>query len=444
MLLPAAVLLLLALILWAKLDAFLALLITAIATGLAAGLAPSDLLKTLQNGIGSTLGSLAPVLALGVMLGSFLAETGAAQVISSRLLRFFGAKNAGIALACTGFTVGVAMFYNAGFVVLAPLAFSVSRAAGQPLVPLAIAMAAPLSVTHGFLPPHPGATAVAVVFGADLGQTLLLGLLVALPAVALGGLFFPRFLAKIPAAPPAGLFPEKQFAPETLPHFGKSILLALSPVLLMAASTVTEFCLPDGRPVRVWAKFFGDPAIALLLSVLAALVFFTRKTAEANEANPLTIKNLLQNASKALGSAASLLLVIGAGGAFKQVLVDSGMGKDLAAQMTGLPVSPLVLGWLAATVLRVAVGSATVAGMTAAGIVQPLVAAGGASPELMTLAVGAGSLMCSHVNDTGFWMFREWFGLSVRDTFRTWTVMETLVGVAGLAGVLLLDAFGMG
>lgn len=437
MLLLAAVLLLLALILWAKLDAFLALLVTALATGLAAGLAPAELLKTLQNGIGSTLGSLAPVLALGVMLGSFLAETGAAQAISSRLLAFFGEKNAGLTLACTGFTVGIAMFYNAGFVVLAPLAFSVSRAASQPLVPLAIAMAAPLSVTHGFLPPHPGATAVAVVFGADLGKTLLLGLLVAVPAVALGGLFFPKFLAKIPAAPPAGLFPERQFDPNQLPHFGQSLLLALAPVLLMAASTVVEFYLPDGHTVRVWAKFLGDPLIALLLAVLAALLFFSKNGAVSQS-------SLLANAGKALGAAASLLLVIAAGGAFKQVLVDSGMGKDLAAQMAGLPVSPLVLGWLVATMLRVSVGSATVAGMTAAGIVQPLVAAGGASPELMTLAVGAGSLMCSHVNDTGFWMFREWFGLSIRDTFRTWTAMETLVGSAGLAGVLLLDTFGMG
>lgn len=442
MILIAAVLLLLALILWAKLDAFLALLITALATGLAAGLAPADLLKTLQNGVGSTLGSLAPVLALGVMLGSILAETGAAQVISSRLLQFFGEKNAGFALAVTGFTVGIAMFYNAGFVVLAPLAFSVSRASGQPLVPLAIAMAAPLSVTHGFLPPHPGATAVAVLFGADLGKTLLLGLLVALPAVAVGGLFFPKFLAKIAAVPPAGLFSERQFAPQNLPNFGKSLLLALSPVLLMAASTIAEFCLPDGHAVRVWTKFFGDPTIAILLAVLAALLFFSKKTSNQvgiPDVNLLTIKGLLQNAGKSLGAAASLLLVIGAGGAFKQVLVDSGIGKDLAAQMTGLAVSPLVLGWLAATMLRVAVGSATVAGMTAAGIVQPLVAAGSAPPELMTLAVGAGSLMCSHVNDTGFWMFREWFGLSVRDTFRTWTTMETLVGLTGLGGVLLLD-----
>jgi Gnt-I system high-affinity gluconate transporter/Gnt-II system L-idonate transporter len=432
--------LLLALIIFVRLNAFIALTITALFTGFANGMAPAELLKSVQNGIGSTLGGLVLVLALGVMLGSILAETGAAQVIAGRLLRIFGEKRAGFALTATGFIVGVAMFYNAGFVILAPLVFTVAAQTGQSLVPLAIAMAAPLSVTHGFLPPHPGATAVANLFGADLGKTLLLGLLVAVPTVLLAGVFFPKFLKNMTANPPAGFFEQKKFEPSALPGFAKSLFIALSPVLLMAVATVAELTLPKENPVLAWLKFFGDPGFAMLLAVLLGLLFFGQNPFLKNK-NLLKTSDLLEKSNTALGAAASLLLIMAAGGAFKQVLVDSGIGNDLAGRMAGVQMSPLLLAWGIATLLRIALGSATVAGMTAAGIAQPLVAGSGVSPELMTLAVGAGSLMCSHVNDTGFWMFKEWFGLSLKDTFRSWTVMETIVGVAGLLGALILDVF---
>ncbi len=438
LILVLSIALLLVLIIFAKINAFLALTITALFTGLVGGMAPAELLKSVQNGIGSTLGGLVLVLALGVVLGSILAETGAAQVISGRLLRIFGPKRANWAVLLTGFVVGVAMFYNAGFVVLAPLVFSIAAVSGQPLVPLAISMAAPLSVTHGFLPPHPGATAVANVFGADLGKTLLLGFVVGVPTALIAGIFFPKFLSNIPSKPPEGLFQIKHWETFALPGFAKSLVIALLPVLLMACATVAELYLPAENPMRAWVKFFGDPSVAMLLAVLAALLFFSQNFFSRN-INLVKTNALFEKSSAALGAATMILLILAAGGAFKQVLVDSGIGKDLAAQLGGAAVSPLVLGWGIATLLRIAVGSATVAGMTAAGIVQPLVAGGGASPELMTLAVGAGSLMCSHVNDTGFWMFKEWFGLSLRDTFRTWTAMETIIGVAGLVGVLVLD-----
>jgi len=431
--------LLLALIIFVRLNAFIALTITALFAGLASGMAPADLLKSVQTGIGDILDDLVLVLALGVMLGSILAETGAAQVIAGRLLRVFGQKWAGMALTVTGFIIGIAMFYNAGFVILAPLVFTVAANTGQSLVPLAIAMAAPLSVTHGFLPPHPGATTVANLFGADLGKTLLLGLVIAVPTVFVAGVFFPKFLKKMTANPPAGFFEQKTFEPSSLPGFVKSLLIALSPVLLMAVATVAELNLPKESQVLAWLKFFGDPGFAMLLAVLLALLFFGQNPFFKNK-NLLKTSALLEKSNVALGAAASLLLIMAAGGAFKQVLVDSGIKKVLAEGMAGAALSPLVLGWGIATLLRVALGSATVAGMTAAGIAQPLVA-NGVSPELMTLAVGAGSLMCSHVNDTGFWMFKEWFGLSLKDTFRSWTVMETIVGVAGLAGVLVLDVF---
>ena len=439
-LLLLSIALLLALIILVRLNAFMALIISTLFVGLAKGMPPDVLLKSLQNGIGSTLGGLVMVLAFGVILGSILAETGAAQVIAERLLRVFGTKYANWAILITGFVVGVAMFYNAGFVILAPLVFTVAAFSGQSLVPLAISMAAPLSVTHGFLPPHPGATAVANLFGADLGRTLLLGLVIGIPAIVTAGIFFPQFLKNIPANPPAGLFQVSKIEPAALPGFPKSLLIALTPVVLMAVATIVELNFPAASQAYIWLKFAGDPGITMLVSVLLGLLFLGQNSLFPNP-NRLKASVLLDKSATAMGAGASLLLVVAAGGAFKQILVDSGIGKELAEQLTNAPISPLLLGWSIATLLRIAVGSATVAGMTAAGIVQPLVAAGGASPELMTLAVGAGSLMCSHVNDTGFWMFKEWFGLSLRDTFRSWTLMETIVGIMGLLGVLLLDLF---
>jgi len=438
MVLILSILLLLALIIFAKLNSFLALIITALFTGLAYGMPPLDLLKSIQNGLGSTLGGLVLVLALGIMLGSILSETGAIQVISRRLLGIMGEKNAGLALVITGFVVGIALFYNAGFVVLAPLVFAMAATTGQSLVPLAIAMAAPLSVAHGFLPPHPGATAVANIFGADLGKTLLLGLIIAVPTIFVAGVLFPKLLKNIPSDPPKLFLQTNDLPGITLPGFLNSLLVALLPVLLMAISAVGDMTMAPDSPVLIWLKFFGDPGFAMLLTVLIALLFFGQISFLGAD-NRLKTSQLLEKASASLGAAASLLLVIAAGGAFKQVLVDSGIGQRLAAQLAGSSLSPLLLGWGAATLLRIAVGSATVASMTAAGMMQQIVVGGAVSPELMTLAIGAGSLMCSHVNDTGFWMFKEWFGLSLGDTFRTWTVMETIVGVMGLIGVLLMD-----
>ncbi len=439
-LLLLSIALLLTLIIFVRLNAFIALIITTLFVGLAKGMPPSEVIKSLQNGIGSTLGGLVMVLAFGIILGSILAETGAAQVIAERLLRVFGMKHANWAILITGFVVGVAMFYNAGFVILAPLVFTVAAFSGQSLVPLALSMAAPLSVTHGFLPPHPGATAVANLFGADLGRTLLLGFVIGIPTIITAGILFPKLLKNVQANPPAGLFEVRKIDPAALPGFPKSLLIALTPVVLMALYTIFELNFPGAGETYPWLKFVGDPGISMMISVLLGLLFLGQNAISPN-ANLLKSSVLLDKSATAMGAGASLLLVVAAGGAFKQILVDSGIGKELAEILTDAPISPLLLGWCVATMLRIAVGSATVAGMTAAGIVQPLVAAGGVSPELMTLAVGAGSLMCSHVNDTGFWMFKEWFGLSLRDTFRSWTVMETIVGIMGLIGVLLLDLF---
>lgn len=439
LLLVLSIILLLVLIAVARMSAFLALTITALTVGLAKGMALDAVLKSIQSGIGSTLGGLLLILGLGVMLGAILSETGAAQQISDSLIRFFGIKRAKVALAVTGFAVGLAMFYNAGFVVLIPLVFSVAASTGLPLVYLGIATASALSVTHGFLPPHPGPTAIAVMFKADIGRTLVYGIPAAIPALVAAGLVFPEFLKKIVANPPQGLVQTEKIDSALLPPFAGSLCVALSPVVFMAIATAGELSMPAEAPALKILKFIGDPAVSMLIAVLLALLLLGNLFSGGYKAN---MDRLMAKSGTALGAAAMIVLIIAAGGAFKQVLTDSGIGKDIAGAFMGTGMPPLFLGWLIATVVRISIGSATVAGMTAAGIVQPLLAADASiSPELMVLSIGAGSLMCSHVNDTGFWMFKEYFGLSLGDTFRSWTLMETIVGVVGLGSVLVLDLF---
>ncbi len=435
----AAVLLLLLLISVLRLSPFVALILVSVATGWAAGMPGEALLKSMQQGIGSTMGGLVMVLGFGIALGALLAESGAAQQIADSLVRLFGVKHAKLALLTTAFVVGLAMFYNAGFVILIPLVFSVAHRHRLSPVYLGIATASALSITHGFLPPHPGPMAIAVLFGADVGRTLLLGLIVAMPALLLGGLIFPERLKYMVAHPPRGLMQQNNIPNEALPSFLASLLIALIPFLLMAAATVADLTGWGTTGAGTILRFLGDPSIATLIAVLSAAMYFGDIS---RKGFPGRLEQLMNSAGKALGAAAMIFLIIAAGGAFKQVLTDSGVGKDLAAWMSGSALPPLVLAWLTATTVRVAVGSATVAGMTAAGIVQPLLGADpGLSRELMVLSIGAGSLMLSHVNDTGFWMFKEYFGISLKDTFLSWTLMETLIGLSGLAGVWLLHFF---
>lgn len=434
LILIASILLLLVLIAGAKLNAFISLIIASFFVGLAKGMLFPDLINSLQQGIGSTLGSLLLIVAFGVILGNLLSDSGAAQRISSVMIRSFGIKNIKWAMVITGFAVGISMFYNAGFIILIPMVFAVAKSTKQPIIYLGIAMASALSITHGFLPPHPGPTAIAVIFKADIGKTLLYGFLIAIPALVVSGIVFPEFIKKINANPPKGLFESKTFAEDEMPSFGISFLTALIPVLLMALATLSELTLAETSSLRQMLGFIGNPTTSMLIAVLFALVFLGIKRGQK-------MQTLMDQSGSALGSVTMIVLIIAAGGAFKQVLIDSGIGSDLAVFFEASTLSPLVLGWLIATIIRIALGSATVAGLTAAGIVQPLVVSSGISPELMVLSIGAGSLMCSHVNDTGFWMFKEYFGISLKDTFKTWTVMETIIGVMGLIGVLVLNVF---
>ncbi|WP_316832694.1 gluconate:H+ symporter [Pedobacter aquatilis] len=407
-----------------KMNPMIALLITAIITGLFLGMSASKVMSSISNGIGSTLGSMVMVLALGAMMGKLIEDSGAAKKIVFILIKLFGRKNIQWAVLLTGLLVGIPLFYNAGFVVLIPLVFAIASATGLPKLYIGIPMAAALSVTHGFLPPHPGPVALAAIFHADIGKTLIYGLLLSIPIAIIAGIFFPRLIIKRET----GLIQNGFFmsVDEQLPSGLKSFATALLPVLLIVAGTIgtaihNEYLL---KPVFI---FLSDPTAALLIAVVITVLV-----------QQTSIEKTMEYCVEGVKSIAMIILIIAAGGAFKQILVDSGVGETVKLITADLNLSPLFLAWLITAALRITLGSATVAALTASGIVLPLIGAG-ASPELMVLSVGAGSLMFSHVNDTGFWMFKEYFNLSLKETFKTWTMMESIVSLLGLLGVMLIN-----
>lgn len=415
-----------------KVSPFLSLLLVAIATGLLLGMPAATVLKSIEKGVGSTLSGLALILCLGAILGKFLEASGAAEKITITLINGFGLKKIQWAVMLTGFLIGIPLYYNAGFVILVPLVFMLVKKTGLPLLYVAIPMAAALSTTHCFLPPHPGPVVLVNAFGADMGKVLVYGIIIAIPAVIVAGPLLGRFLKNIQsAAAPVVSSPEK--IQVQLPKAFPSFMIALLPVLLITLSVVYNAFLDQAHPLRQFFSFVGEPVIALFVSVILAIYYFGIRAG-------IQMDNIMKWVSDAIAGIAMILLIITAGGVFKQVLQDSGTGTYIASFSSKWQMPPLVFGWVITALLRVMIGSATVAGITAAGIVSPLVAAGTVSPELMVLAVGSGSVFGSHINDSGFWMYKEFFRLTLKQTFLSWTVMETLISIIGLAGVLALNA----
>jgi gluconate transporter len=378
------------------------------------------------------LSGLALILCLGAILGKILEASGAAEKITITLINGFGLKKIQWAVMLTGFLIGIPLYYNAGFVILVPLVFMLVKKTGLPLLYVAIPMAAALSTTHCFLPPHPGPVVLVNAFGANMGKVLVYGIIIAIPAVIVAGPLLGRFLKNIQsAAAPVVSSPEKIQVqlPKALPSF----MIALLPVLLITQSVVYNAFLDQAHPLRQFFSFVGEPVIALFVSVILAIYYFGIRAG-------IQMDNIMKWVSDAIAGIAMILLIITAGGVFKQVLQDSGTGTYIASFSSKWQMPPLIFGWVITALLRVMIGSATVAGITAAGIVSPLVAAGTVSPELMVLAVGSGSVFGSHINDSGFWMYKEFFRLTLKQTFLSWTVMETLISIIGLAGVLALNA----
>ncbi|EGZ4761358.1 gnt-II system L-idonate transporter [Salmonella enterica] len=429
----AGVALLLVLMIGFKVNGFIALVLVAAVVGFAEGMGAQDVLHSIQNGIGGTLGGLAMIFGFGAMLGRLISDTGAAQRIATTLINTFGKKRVQWALVITGLIVGLAMFFEVGFVLLLPLVFTIVASSGLPLLYVGVPMVAALSVTHCFLPPHPGPTAIATIFEANLGTTLLYGLIITIPTVIVAGPLFSKLLARFEKAPPEGLFNPHLFSEEEMPSFWNSIFAAVIPVILMAIAAVCEITLPKTNAVRVFFEFIGNPAVALFIAIIIAIFTLGRR-------NGRTVEQVMDIVGESIGAIAMIVFIIAGGGAFKQVLVDSGVGQYISQLMTGTSLSPLLMCWTVAAVLRIALGSATVAAITTAGVVLPIINVTHADPALMVLATGAGSVIASHVNDPGFWLFKGYFNLSVGETLRTWTVMETLISVMGLLGVLALNA----
>lgn len=416
-----------------KLNGFIALILVALAVGLMQGMPVNTVIASIKAGVGGTLGSLALIMGFGAMLGKLLADCGGAQRIATTLIAKFGTRYIQWAVVLTGFTVGFALFYEIGFVLLLPLVLTIAASARVPLLFVGVPMAAALSVTHGFLPPHPGPTAIATLFHADMGKTLLYGTLLGIPTVILAGPVYTRFLKSIDKPIPEGLYNKKTFTEAEMPSFAVSVWTSLVPVVLMALRAIAEMILPKGHPLLAWSEFFGDPIMATLIAVLIALFTFGLNRGRSVD----EVMNTLTDSIKII---AMMLLIIGGGGAFKQVLVDSGVDKYIAARMEGSTISPILMAWSIAAALRIALGSATVAAITAGGIVAPIIATSGVSPELMVIAVGSGSVIFSHVNDPGFWLFKEYFNLTIGETMRSWSGLETVISVCGLVGCLALNA----
>ena len=426
--------LLLFLILVLKINSFISFVIVSLAVALAEGMTLEKAVVSIENGIGNTMGFIVLILGFGAMLGKLVSESGAAQKITSRLIKAFGIRHIQMALMLTGFIVGISLFYDIGFFIMIPLVFTVAASTGLPLLYVGLPMLAALSVTHGYLPPHPAPTAITAMFHADLGKTLVYGIIVAIPAIVISGPVLSRVLSKIKATPLQEFINQKTLSEEEMPGFWVSFFSALLPVILISASTIAGFLLPEDNIIRKVLGYIGNPVVAMLLSVLFAV--YTLGLSRGRK-----ITDIMNSLSHSVISITMIMLLIAGAGALKQVLVDSGVSKYIGGLLSQSSLSPLFLGWLIATILRFCVGSATVAGITTAGIVLPLVTGGAVKPELMVLAIGSGSLMFGHVNDGGFWLFKEYFNLSIKDTMKTWVVMETSIGISGLIGVLILSLF---
>ncbi|MDF2190644.1 gluconate:H+ symporter [Paraflavitalea sp. CAU 1676] len=417
---------------WGKMNTFLAFLLVSVLAGILLQLPLPKVMGAVQKGIGDTLGSLVIIIVLGAMLGKLVAESGAAQQIAGMLMKAFGPRYVQWALMLTGFIIGIPLYYGVGFVLMVPLIFSVVYEYKLPAVYVGLPMLAALSVTHGFLPPHPSPVALVGQLHGNMGLTLFYGVVVAIPAIIVAGPLFARFLKAIPSQP-LDTFRPKAIEAKHLPGTGVSFMTALLPVFLLMLTTALPYLFQNATAGEQAAlAFAGDPAVVMLVAVLVAT--FTLGIGCGR-----TMKGIMDLFAEAIKDIAMILLIIAGAGALKQVLTDSGVSKEIGDALQQWPLHPLVLGWLMAAIIRVCVGSATVAGLTTAGIIAPLMVQTQVNPNLMVLSVGAGSLMFSHVNDAGFWMFKEYFNLSIKDTLKTWSVMETIVSVMGLIGVLILS-----
>ncbi|MDR4228359.1 gluconate permease GntP [Bacillus mojavensis] len=436
------ILALLILIMGLKLNTFISLLIVSFGVALALGMPFDKVVSSIEEGIGGTLGHIALIFGLGAMLGKLIADSGGAQRIAMTLVNKFGEKNIQWAVVIASFIIGIALFFEVGLVLLIPIVFAISRELKISILYLGIPMVAALSVTHGFLPPHPGPTAIAGEYGANIGEVLLYGFIVAVPTVLIAGPIFTKLAKKIVPASFAkngnisSLGTQKTFKLEETPGFGISVFTAMLPIIIMSIATIIDLLQETigfaDNSFLAFIRLIGNASTAMIISLLVAVYTM-------GIARNIPIKTVMDSCSTAISQIGMMLLIIGGGGAFKQVLINGGVGDYVADLFKETALSPILLAWLIAAILRISLGSATVAALSTTGLVIPLLGQSDANLALVVLATGAGSVIASHVNDAGFWMFKEYFGLSMKETFFTWTLLETIISVAGLGFILLLS-----
>ncbi|KOR78712.1 2-keto-3-deoxygluconate permease [Bacillus sp. FJAT-21352] len=429
----AIVIVILGVSLW-KWHAFISLTVASLFLAIFSGLPMDKIVGAYETGVGAVLGHLIGILALGTILGKMMSDSGAGMQVADFFINKFGVKNLPWAMLLSGFIIGIPVFFEVGLVILLPLVISIRKSTKVNILLIGIPVLAGLSIVHGLVPPHPGAMTAIGIYNANMGQVLLYSLIIAFPTAVIAGPLFAKWIHKrvIPVGEPELIRVETKSS--GLPGTGVSFFIILLPVLLMVLTVVAPY-LPLPNSIEKFLLFIGSPVIALLISCFAAYYFLGyRQGMDKSLIKKLTEECLLP--------LASIILIIGAGGGFKQILIDSGVGTAIASMSEEISLSPIVLAFLVAGLIRIATGSATVALTTAAGIVSPVVAnMTGVNLELLVIATGAGSLMFSHVNDAGFWLVKEYMGLTVKETFKTWTVMETLLSFVAFGLVLIFDIF---
>lgn len=424
-----AVIVLIALISVAKLNPFLTLILVSLSLAMVAGLPLSKAIHSFETGMGNTLGHIAIVVALGTMLGKMMAESGGADQVAHTLIRLFGEKRVPWAMMVIGLIVGLPAFFEVGFVLLIPIAFTVARRTGTSLILVALPMVAGLSVVHGLVPPHPAALLAVAIYKANVGKTIGYALLIGVPIAIVAGPLYAKLIAPHVDLPiESGMAADfvDHGEEQSLPGFGVTILTILLPVFLMVAGSWADAVSPAGSGLNQTLHLLGNDDLALFIGVLVS--FFT-----LGKLRGFTRDTILRFTNECLAPTATITLLVGAGGGFGRVLQDSGVSQAIIGIALRSHVPILLMAWLLAALMRLATGSATVAMTTAAGIVAPIAMhSAGVHPELLAIATGAGSLIFSHVNDGGFWLVKEYLGMSVTQTMKTWSVSETVISVLGL------------
>jgi Gnt-I system high-affinity gluconate transporter len=418
---------------------FLAFLVVSLGAGVSLGIPLTKIISGIQKGLGDTLGSIVYIIALGAMLGKLVAQSGAIDQIAQSLLHIFGKKYMRWAFLLIGFLVGLPLFYSVAYILLAPIAITVAIRYKLPAIYIAFPLITSLSVTQGFLPPHPAPLLLVQQLHADMGKTLFLGIIISIPAILLGGMLFGKTVKNITQKPNLA-FVSTDLKPEEMPSITISFLAVLLPVMLIALSSFVEFFFPINHEnlqvnqINQWFSFLGNPVVSMFISVLFATYFLGVKRG-------VSFSKITLDLSDSIKEVAMLFLIFGGAGSLKQILIEGGVSTVIGELMAQSTLHPFVLGWLMAAFIRVSVGSSTVAGITTAGFFVPVVQSTGVDPNLMVLSIGSGSMMFAHVNDTGFWLFKEYFQMSIKEIIKSYSIMETIISISGLLGVLCLNYF---